>query len=172
MRYMNIKPTTCFLALSQNDLLTCFDQTWQWEIPLSLYIYNLGLFGRWFFIFPMENPPFGESIANIFLFFGHPLSKSKIMLYYKLASKWENHRTRPGDFPAVLDCVFFLVKLKVFLSLKLIPWRLGHAVVSPTHGVSHCHTQDIHMICLILAGLKLPTRYMFHSWYGVLTVPI
>ena len=36
---------------------------------------------RWFFIFPMDNPPFGESIVNNFLFFGHPLSKSKIIAH-------------------------------------------------------------------------------------------
>ena len=33
---------------------------------------------RWFFIFLMGNPPFGESIVNIFYFFGDPLSKSKL----------------------------------------------------------------------------------------------
>ena len=33
---------------------------------------NLGLFSRWFSIFPMENPPFGESIVNIFFFLGTP----------------------------------------------------------------------------------------------------
>jgi hypothetical protein len=31
------------------------------------------------FIFPMENPPFGESIVNIFIFWG-PLKQIKVMV--------------------------------------------------------------------------------------------
>ena len=38
----------------------------------------LGLFSRWFFIFPMKNPPrLGNLCCEYFLFFGAPLSKSK-----------------------------------------------------------------------------------------------
>ena len=38
---------------------------------------NMGLFKVIFFIFPMENPAFGESTCEYFLFFGNLLSKSK-----------------------------------------------------------------------------------------------
>ena len=47
----------------------------QWsQIPI-----DLGLFGRWFVIFPMENPPWlGNRLSECVLFFGGPLKQIQV----------------------------------------------------------------------------------------------
>ena len=75
------------------DILSCpkartrlFDNNFQNFLHISSSLFLLmiiypeltGFCLRWFVIFPIGNPPFRESIM-IFLFFGDPLSKSKLM---------------------------------------------------------------------------------------------
>ena len=56
----------CQLQFMRNGLFC--DSGLIWETWVCL---------RWFFIFPMENPPFGESIVNNFLLFGTPYANPR-----------------------------------------------------------------------------------------------